>query len=1040
MKKIPVWISILIVGSIILSFSGGGTPVRAQQPQENLSGAATGGEAPPVPEVGTVYPSGMEEVAPYDTQPNLLGIEGITPQDLTRPLSEGFETGTLGQFTSSVPSCIPGGCGWTVNSTAHSGSWSAHAPNVSNISDQRLVLTEPVAIPSDATAARLTFWHNYQIETSFDGGILEVSTNGGSTWTQITSFLAGGYTGTVSGCCGNPLGGLTAWTGSQPYFSEVMVDLLPYAGQNVLFRFRLGTDNIIGASGWWIDDISVNIASPVSCQQAAWMQRTAYPITVLDEATVTWGGMLYGFGGGSNYAAISNSYRYYPGTNSWTAISPLPAVRDGASAVTDGTYIYILGGWDASANVTNTLYRYNPSLDSYITLSPYSQPTSAQAAVYLNGNIYRIGGCTSSGCSPATASMEVYNIAGNSWATAPSLPSKASWLVAMAYGGYIYVAGGLDELTSLTKTYRFDPGTNSWDDAAIADLSVGRWGSASGFLNGKWMIAGGYVNNQISASVIGWDPLSGGWSVLDDMLQAQARTRGGSIGSAFYVVGGRKPTDVYTGSTDNQRFQDVPCQACQSFGWTPASGYPQGIVRYGFGQLGDEFYIFGGVSDGDVVNTVRKFNTQTNTWIDLAPLPVAGEALSAAYWNGKFYVTQGAGGTAFQAYDIATNSWSALAPVPVSNSYGAALGAYNGYVYMAGGEWSSQNTYRYQISGNSWSPGAAVPAPYFLGGYTQVGQYLYLVGGFGATLLDSSTGLPASSVLADHTVNALVPEANSNVTMRLDMNTGTWSTGPAWTMQRGDFALASDGVKLYAMGGDAPGGTYFDATAEVDELQLATWPSGTWVPSPADLPSARQANQAGFYSTGCAGGEIWSTGGVANWVFMPDNIRRAVNGACQSNLCPVTLKISGSLEPGDLVASQRVTRGGVPSSCSTPNTCSVFTTGSFLYDQYPLVNNTAVQQCLSVTVNTGCSGNNMLFVTSYQGSFDPNAVCTNYSADLGSSPNPGTLSYSYVLGPGQVTTVVVSIVNSGYTCSGYDLVINTDKCPKYLPILPKIFP
>ena len=75
--------------------------------------------------------------------------------------------------------------------------------------------------------------------------------------------------------------------------------------------------------------------------------------------------------------------------------------------------------------------------------------------------------------------------------------------------------------------------------------------------------------------------------------------------------------------------------------------------------------------------------------------------------------------------------------------------------------------------------------------------------------------------------------------------------------------------KLFALGGDASGGGFFDFTSEVDELNLTTWPAGTWVISPPALPSARQANQAGFYG----GGKIWSTGGY-NGAALNDHLSR----------------------------------------------------------------------------------------------------------------------------------------------------------------------
>ena len=112
--------------------------------------------------------------------------------------------------------------------------------------------------------------------------------------------------------------------------------------------------------------------------------------------------------------------------------------------------------------------------------------------------------------------------------------------------------------------------------------------------------------------------------------------------------------------------------------------------------------------------------------------------------------------------------------------------------------------------------------------------------------------------------------------MRLDMTTNTWSTGPVWTPARADFALAAAGTKLIAIGGDSNGGSFFDPSAQVDELDTSTWPGGTWVPSPDNLPSARQANPAGFVSTGRVGGEIWTTGGIGPAsVFLSEHLFRA---------------------------------------------------------------------------------------------------------------------------------------------------------------------
>jgi hypothetical protein len=124
---------------------------------------------------------------------------------------------------------------------------------------------------------------------------------------------------------------------------------------------------------------------------------------------------------------------------------------------------------------------------------------------------------------------------------------------------------------------------------------------------------------------------------------------------------------------------------------------------------------------------------------------------------------------------------------------------------------------------------------------------------------------------------------NKTTSYRLDMSSapGVWSTGPAFTQARADFGLAYDAGtnKLYATGGDATGGGFFDSTNLVDELPVASWPAGTWVASPPNLilPN-RQGNQAGFYGAG----KIWSVGGLVGqtFQFLAEVQRRSNGQAC----------------------------------------------------------------------------------------------------------------------------------------------------------------
>lgn len=186
----------------------------------------------------------------------------------------GFESGAAGWLLG------PGGSGtnsWALSTSApHSGTSHYRANDPASVTDQRLI-SPSVVLPTGQNPIVLKFWHVPNMEPNgaacYDGGILEVSTNAGGTWTQVpaASILVGGYTGAVSTCCTNPIGGLSAWCGTSTYFQSV-ADISSYAGQTAQFRMRVGTDSSVAGTGWDVDDVVVQ-----SCTSGATPTPTATP-------------------------------------------------------------------------------------------------------------------------------------------------------------------------------------------------------------------------------------------------------------------------------------------------------------------------------------------------------------------------------------------------------------------------------------------------------------------------------------------------------------------------------------------------------------------------------------------------------------------------------------------------------------------------------------------------------------------------------------------------------------------------------------------
>jgi hypothetical protein len=170
----------------------------------------------------------------------------------------GFEAGLSGWTSSGT------GNTWAITTTAayvHSGTQAMHATDPASTSDQRLV-SPAIVLPSGQDPVVLEFWNSQSMESNgtacWDGGIVEITTNGGTTWTQIpgVSMLTDPYNGPFSG--GNPLGTVDAWCGDPQAYLNSIVDVTSWAGQTVNFRFRLGSDSSVGRTdGWNLDDILV---------------------------------------------------------------------------------------------------------------------------------------------------------------------------------------------------------------------------------------------------------------------------------------------------------------------------------------------------------------------------------------------------------------------------------------------------------------------------------------------------------------------------------------------------------------------------------------------------------------------------------------------------------------------------------------------------------------------------------------------------------------------------------------------------------------
>ncbi len=100
-----------------------------------------------------------------------------------------------------------------------------------------------------------TWW---DIEDNWDFGFVQVSTDGGETWTSLND------TGDVfteehdAGAMASIVANLPGLTGTNTSWNDLSFDLSAYDGQNVLVGFRYMTDCAGNEDGWFINGIAVD--------------------------------------------------------------------------------------------------------------------------------------------------------------------------------------------------------------------------------------------------------------------------------------------------------------------------------------------------------------------------------------------------------------------------------------------------------------------------------------------------------------------------------------------------------------------------------------------------------------------------------------------------------------------------------------------------------------------------------------------------------------------------------------------------------------
>ncbi|MEB3982625.1 protein kinase [Mycobacterium sp. 663a-19] len=148
--------------------------------------------------------------------------------------------------------------------------------------------------------------------------------------------------------------------------------------------------------------------------------------------------------GGQNAKQLVPQTEVFDGS-SWKDAADMPTPREHLAAVSDGTYVYTLGGRFLSADKNSAaLERFDPGSGTWTKLVGMPTPRGSYGATYIDGRIVAVGGEEPT---RVLNVAEMYDIADGKWSTLPPMPTARHAEVVATVGNTVYCIGGANRPT-----------------------------------------------------------------------------------------------------------------------------------------------------------------------------------------------------------------------------------------------------------------------------------------------------------------------------------------------------------------------------------------------------------------------------------------------------------------------------------------------------------------------------------------------------------------------------------------------------------------
>jgi len=176
---------------------------------------------------------------------------------------------------------------------------------------------------------------------------------------------------------------------------------------------------VTGNKLYILGGFNINVAStsdiwqfdPTAAVGSKWLQRVSTPVGIMYAPTAAIGGIIY-VGGASDYQGgtvvdTTTSFSFNPASNTLGVIAAIPRAGGETRGLTFGGKMYVMGGGRVAPNPSTEVDIYNPGTNAWTTGLPFATARRNFPTDTDGSRIWLAGGYDSSGTTPLS-SMEIF--------------------------------------------------------------------------------------------------------------------------------------------------------------------------------------------------------------------------------------------------------------------------------------------------------------------------------------------------------------------------------------------------------------------------------------------------------------------------------------------------------------------------------------------------------------------------------------------------------------------------------------------------------